>query len=115
MRTKRSQEAYVLIDHRNSPGLSPEFALAHGFDPTHLGAGRVFESAIAVCSHCSADVILNPNRSRPREWCMKCDAYMCDGCAAAAKSGALHTTYQHKLETFYSDIISGRINQEKSK
>ena len=81
MFSKRSQEGYVLIDHRNSPGISHEFVRANNLDVPAVGAGQVFESAISVCHACGGDIILNPNRSRPREWCMEHDAYMCDRCA----------------------------------
>lgn len=77
----KSKEAYLLIDHKNSPGISEEFARQHNLPGPAVGAGKVFESAISVCHCCTGDIILNPNRSRPREWCMKHDAYLCDGCA----------------------------------
>jgi len=81
MPSKRSQEAYVLIDHRNSPGITPEFIRANNLSAPAVGAGQVFESAMAICHGCSNDIILNPNRSREREWCMEHDAYLCDSCA----------------------------------
>lgn len=67
MKTKRNLEGYLLIDHRNSPGVS-------GDHPT----GSIFESATITCSHCGSVVVLNPNRTRPRHWCGKCDHYICD-------------------------------------
>lgn len=97
MKTKRSREAYVMIDHRNSPGISQEYARAHNIAGPAVGAGQMFESAIAVCSHCGADVILNPNRTREREWCMACDGYICDGCGAAKKAGAACVTLKQKM------------------
>ena len=30
------------------------------------------------CAHCNATVLLNPKRTRPRGWCRKCSAYVCD-------------------------------------
>ena len=87
MKTKRSNEAYILIDHRNSPGITPEFARANGLNGPAVPAGKIFESAMNICAHCGADVILNPNRLREREWCRKCDAYICDGCALIIKTG----------------------------
>jgi len=81
MRSKRADEAYILIDHRNSPGISQEFIRANNLDAPVVGAGQVFESAITVCHSCGGDVILNPNRSRDREYCMVHDAYLCDRCS----------------------------------
>jgi hypothetical protein len=47
------------------------------------GSGHgVFESATFTCSHCEAVVVKNPNRSRERTWCKKCDHYICDACGA---------------------------------
>jgi hypothetical protein len=70
---KHSQEAYLLIDHRNSPGT------------TQVPGGQVFESAMVVCHCCGSDIILNPKRTREREWCMEHDAYMCDRCTLTRK------------------------------
>lgn len=105
MKTKRSQEAYVLIDHRNSPGIAPEFLRANRIDAPAVGAGKTFESAMVVCSHCGADVILNPNRSREREWCRKCDAYICDGCALLRKLGAAHKPLIQVMSEIYESSL----------
>lgn len=85
MRSKRSDEGCVLIDHRNSPGISAEFIKANNLDAPAVGAGQVFESSIVVCHGCGRDIILNPNRSREREWCREHDAYLCDGCGLTRK------------------------------
>lgn len=105
MKTKRSREAYLLIDHRNSPGVTPEFVRANKLDVPAVGAGVTFESAMIVCGHCAADVILNPNRTREREWCFTCDSYICDGCGAARKLGAPCRPYKKKLADAYEEII----------
>lgn len=31
-----------------------------------------------TCCHCNRVVVLNPQRKRERNWCFKCDAYVCD-------------------------------------
>jgi hypothetical protein len=79
VRTKRSREGELLIDHRASPGLTAEQVGA--FAPA-VPKGEVYESAVSVCAHCQAAVILEPKRTRAREWCAKCDRYICDDCAA---------------------------------
>lgn len=66
MLTKRSQESYLLIDHSSAPGAGL------------VGPGRKFESATITCSHCQRIVILNPDRTRARGHCRKCDHYICD-------------------------------------
>ncbi len=77
MFSKRSLEGEILIDHRASPGLTPEEA---GPLSPAVGKGEVFESAIVTCSHCQTTIVLNPNRTRDRGYCGKCDRYLCDGC-----------------------------------
>ena len=77
MPSKRRLEGYLQVDNRESPGVLP------GQIPTPAGAlpvGRstMFESAVVTCSHCQRQVILNPDRSRPRGYCAKCDHYVCD-------------------------------------
>lgn len=74
---------YLLIDHRNSPGVSQEMIVASGKDVPTAKAGTIFEADTYVCSHCNAIIIKNPLRVRPREVCRKCMRVVCDspGCA----------------------------------
>ena len=76
MKSKRSLEGYLLIDNRLAPRV-PSF---HG--TPEIPAGASYESATITCSHCHTVVILNPDRTRPRNYCGKCDHYVCDrpGC-----------------------------------
>jgi hypothetical protein len=76
--TKRQHEGFLLIDNRDSPGISDEQARAAGY-PVGVGRG-LFEAATITCSHCHRVVILNPDRTRARAWCAKCDHYLCDTC-----------------------------------
>lgn len=78
MFSKRSREGELLIDHRSSPGLTADEV--GSFHAPAVGKGDVYESAVAVCGHCSYAVILKPNRTRERGWCSKCDRYLCDDC-----------------------------------
>lgn len=76
----RSLEGYLLIDNRNSPGLT-ETILEPGQSPENVplvGAGASYESATITCSHCQTVVVLNPMRTRARGYCAKCDHYICD-------------------------------------
>ncbi len=80
MPTKSSHEGYLIVDHRDSPGVSESLAVAGGMPP---GAGRgVFEAATYTCNHCNRVVVINPLRTRERAYCSKCDAYICDECGA---------------------------------
>jgi hypothetical protein len=78
MLSKRSREGYLLIDHSASPGLPAAIA-----NPRLFGEGRRFEAPTLTCSHCKTVVIVNPERTRERGYCRKCDHYVCDACAAA--------------------------------
>lgn len=104
MRTKRSREAYLLIDHRNSPGITPEFLHKNNLSGPAVGSGQSFESAMFNCCGCGADVILNPDRSRAREWCFACDKYMCDSCALNRKLGKSHVPLQQFLAETYDKL-----------
>jgi len=71
---------FLEIDHRDSPGLTPE-QVAHIPGAIAVGAGQLLERDIQQCSHCQRGVILNPGRVRARAVCLKCDHFVCDGCA----------------------------------
>lgn len=75
MSSLKRHEGYLLIDNRDLPALTG----GGRFDP--VGANQVYECATITCAHCSAVVILRPDRSRPREYCRKCDKYICDECS----------------------------------
>lgn len=103
--SKRSQEGVVLIDHRNSPGISEEFVRRNKLDCPAVGAGKTYESATICCHSCSRSVVLNPNRSRERAYCWVHDAYLCDQCAAAQKAGAVCVPFRERMYRFYLKII----------
>jgi hypothetical protein len=81
-RSKRSLEGEILIDHRASPGLTPQQLEGFGLA---VPGGEVYESAVYTCSHCTCAVVINPQRTRERGWCAKCDKYLCDECALQMK------------------------------
>lgn len=105
MKTKRSAEGVILIDHRNSPGLSEEFMRENKLDGPAVPAGHTFESALIVCHSCQRDVVLNPNRTRERAWCRKHDSYLCDFCdARRAASGGECISAEQKIEELFKQI-----------
>lgn len=59
-RSLRSLEGYLLIDQSAC-----------------LGGGKQ-ESAVLTCTHCHRQIVINPLRTRERNHCRKCDAYVCD-------------------------------------
>lgn len=70
IRSQRSYEGVILIDHRASPGTSD------------VPEGQTFEAPVRVCNHCQRNAILNPNRSTPLGRCPKCAMYICRACEA---------------------------------
>ena len=88
MQTKRRHEGYVLIDNRESPGVTTSFVQQSGQKGRGVpavGEGKVLEANTITCAHCQRGVILNPQRSHDREWCGKCDHYLCDNCGLVKK------------------------------
>ena len=93
--SKRSLEGYLLVDHRAGGGLDGP-----------LRAGAVFESATLTCSHCQRQVVLNPDRSRPRGYCPKCDRYVCDGCEATrVASGGECKTFKQIMDDHQEAVL----------
>jgi hypothetical protein len=79
-------EGYLLIDHRNSPGVPESVAVKSGLDPRYLREGKILESATVQCAHCLAVVIKNMLRKRERAYCAKCNQYLCDWCDIARQA-----------------------------
>lgn len=74
------KEGYLLIDHRNSPGVPEADAVKCGLDPVQLRAGKLLEQATLRCEHCAGVYLKNPERTKQRAYCMSCDGYICDSC-----------------------------------
>lgn len=88
----RAHEGYILVDHRESPGVPDEQMLPAGFP---VGSGRgLFESATFTCPYCNAVVVLNPNRSRPRNYDAATNHLICDGCQSLKDTGVALKTMQ---------------------
>lgn len=106
MKSKRSHEGVILIDHRNSPGVTEEMSR---FTNLPVGAGQgVFESPTFTCSHCQRVVVMNPARTRSRGYCKKCDHYVCDGCEDIRVKTGICYTYNE----FLDDICEQTVKDE---
>jgi hypothetical protein len=79
--SKLSHLGELMVDHRASPGLPPDFYRKLGVDIPACGEGKLLEMATMTCSHCRNIVVLRPERTRERAYCRKCDHYICDVCA----------------------------------
>jgi len=104
MKHRHSAEGELLIDHRASPGITEAFARQSGLDVEAVPAGVLVERATITCSHCQVTVVLNPQRTRPRSYCAKCDHYICDSpicnrdCHPIAKTFDVLDTYAARGE-----------------
>lgn len=87
MRFKRP-EGYLLIDNRCS------------------GEGML-ESATVTCSHCQRIVVLNPDRSRQRGYCRKCDHYICDNPACNFECVPLNKILDDLQEKAFKELNYG--------
>lgn len=86
--SKRSLEGYLLIDHR-------------------ANHGGVVETATLTCSHCQRQVILNPDRSRERGYCPKCDHYVCDACEAIRVATGECRTFKQIMDEHEKAVLRG--------
>lgn len=100
-------EGFVSIDHRASPGLTPEEARLMGYDPEHVSGGKLFETKTNHCNHCGTVVIMNPNRTRERAFCQACSKYICDNCGIEQRlPDYVHTTYNQKLNIRLTELAN---------
>lgn len=79
----RALEGELEVDHRASPGLTEDQARRLGYDEAHLALlreGKICRTPTLGCCHCGGVVVINPQRTRGRHFCPKCDQYICDGC-----------------------------------
>lgn len=92
--SKKSQEGYLMIDHRFSPGIPEDVARLSGFDPKLCGEGKLFEVPTLNCPHCKTSQVKNPLRTRERHNCWSCNHYICDLCAfEASQPGYVHAPF----------------------
>ena len=100
--SKRSLEGEIFIDHSASPGVTQaeigDFGLA-------VPKGDIYESAIYTCSHCQCMVVINPQRSRERGWCSKCDKYICDECAYRLNVTLQCEVIQRTIDQLYERFV----------
>lgn len=108
MFSKRSQEGYLLVDHRASPGLTEAEARIAGFDPKQCGEGKLFEAASLTCEHCKVAVVKNPLRVRERAFCTKCHHYICDVCAfKASQPDYVHDPFEKRADDIMNAAVLG--------
>ena len=99
----------LTVDHRASPGISPELRRIFGDVIVPEGQVRTFETM--TCSHCKTVVMKNPSRVRERSFCAPCNYhYICDICAAATKQpGYVHRNFDQIADMVRSEkfVLAG--------
>lgn len=84
-------DGWLLTDHRAGPGL-PDAGMPDG---------KAVEMATVTCWHCRTVVVMNPWRKRERNYCRKCDRYICDACNLAMQSA----DYVHRSFDEIADMV----------
>ena len=108
MFSKRELEGYVLIDHTQGEGITPEVAATGPAGTMPVGRGMRFEAPTLNCSHCTRLIVLNPQRTRERGYCPKCDRYVCDDCEAKrVASGGECYTFKQRIDDFMDKVSKG--------
>jgi len=94
MSSLKRHDGELQIDNRATGGAVPGFGNASNYSAPTI-----------TCCHCGGVVMLNPLRERPRNYCRKCDRYICDGCGAVTQQPG----YQHRSFQELADMVtSGR-------
>jgi len=103
---KQLHEGYLMLDHRASPGFTPEEAKALGYS-TEASGEKLYEAKTNHCSHCGTVVIMNPHRTRERSYCQACNKYICDNCGIEQRlPDYVHKTYTQQLEEGHSFLVN---------
>lgn len=99
MSSLKRHEGYLMVDQR-ACGLPAQLP---GAAPT----AKFAEVSTLTCSHCAGVAIKNPNRTRPRNFCRKCDGYICDGCGiVAAKPDYVHMPFAKLADLVRNGAVS---------
>lgn len=96
MSSLKRHDGEVMIDNR-----------ANGGAPVPgMGNVRFLEVPTITCSHCAGVWVVNPDRDRPRNYCRKCDRYICDSCGAvAAQANYIHRSFKELADL----VTSGKV------
>lgn len=91
MKSLKHGAGYLVIDHRDSPGVTAA-DVAHVPGAVAAPGGTRTEMDVYQCSHCQRTIVLkaaSKERMQKRGYCPKCDHYICNGCESIrARTGA---------------------------
>lgn len=69
----------------------------------------MLEMATLTCSHCQNQVVLNPARTRARNYCPKCDHFVCDECELHRVQTGVCRPFTQVLDMAETAIIHGKM------
>lgn len=95
MSSLNRRAGWVMIDHRASPG-TPE-----------IPEGTLHEWAVYTCGHCQIQVVMNNERTRPREVCLNCMSVVCDPCHGLGVCEPFLKVAEQAAEAAYQANSSG--------
>lgn len=85
MASLQRKEGYFLLENRHAPAPDAAALQAETGQIILAPSAAVFETATITCCHCNTTFFKNPDRTRPRGYCPKCDDYQCDLCVAVGE------------------------------
>ena len=108
MFSRRENEGYVLIDHRESMGFTEAECVAARLSPLMpIGKGQRLEAPTFTCSHCDRVVVMNPLRNRDRAICFACDHNICDACETNRVLTGECNSRQRRIDAFLARVTRG--------
>lgn len=114
--SKRRLEGYLMMDHRNSPGLSDAHVMEREL-PAGAGKG-LFETSVLFCSHCPAMIVVmtptnhNPKRGKAAEYCPGCDRYLCERCHDERIRTGICKTWAQQIEEYVERVLQDTLIKE---
>lgn len=105
--TLRNHEGYILLDHRNSPGVPDEISVNVGLP---AGAGRgVFEAPTFTCNHCQSVGVINPKRTNGVAfYCRGCEHLICESCGEEKARTGICRTFEQRVDEFLTSLEKNR-------
>jgi len=71
--------------------------------------GGQHEIKTFTCNHCHAQIMINPDRTRERGYCRKCDSYLCDPCTTVAAQTRECRPMEQVIDEYLESTVKGSI------
>jgi hypothetical protein len=108
MFSKRELEGELIIDHRESPGITLQEAFSVGMNPIFaVGAGKKLHVPTYNCHCCERLIVVNPGRTRDRAYCPQHDAYLCDECEVKRIRNGKCIPFKQVIDEYLNHVEKG--------